>query len=116
MGEPFLVFKVAENYERKVNDWKILKDKIEKDYNNFIYASVGLDCYERECPTWESGRQEKIFYPENGQLTKKTLKTIQRALNMLNLTLIKKERKINPNSELVEAWDIVFDHFTQNKA
>ena len=117
MGKPFLEFKVEKNYDRINEYWKILKDKIEKEYKNFIYASAGLGIYERERLPWvEPGAETKIFYPTNNKLTNETMMSIQTALLMLNLTFIKKERKINPNSELVEAWDIVFDHFTQNKA
>jgi len=35
---------------------------------------------------------------------------------MLNLTIIKKERTKNPNSELAKAMDIIFEYFTKNKA
>jgi len=111
MGKPFLEFKVVQDYERKDEYWKKLKDKIEKEYKNFIYASAGLGVYEREPLPWaEPGEEKKIFYPKNGQLTKETLMSIQIALQMLNLTLIDKERKNNPNSELSKGMDVILDY------
>jgi hypothetical protein len=113
MGKPFLEFKVEKNYDRINEYWKILKDKIEKEYKNFIYASAGLGIYERERLPWvEPGAETKIFYPTNGKLTNETMMSIRTALLMLNLTLIDKERKKNPSSELVKAFDVILKNFT----
>jgi len=109
MGEPFLEFKGTENLDRTPAKWMILKDRIEMDYFNFIYATAGLGCYKRS--KWNSPEtEEKIFFPENGQLTSRTLKSIHRALEMLNLTLIEQERHKDPNSDTVKAMDILL-HF-----
>lgn len=117
MGKPFLKFTTIDNYKRINSCWKILKDKIEKEYRNFIYASVGLGAYERDPLPWTKPRDEKkIFYPVNGRLTKETLMSIHIALQMLNLTIIDKERKNNPNSELAKAMDVILEIFIQNKA
>lgn len=117
MGKPFLKFTTLDNYKRIDDCWKVLKDKIEKEYRNFIYASVGLGAYERDPLSWaEPGQEKKIFYPINGQLTRETLMSISIALQMLNLTVIEKERKNDPNSELAKAMDFILKHLTQNKA
>jgi hypothetical protein len=117
MGPPFLKFKVAENYTRIEKYWEILNGKIEKEYKNFIYAAAGLGAYEREPLPWAaSGEEKKIFYPRNGQLTEETSTSISIALQMLNLTLIDRERKSNPNSELVKAMDFILQHFTHWRA
>ena len=117
MGKPFLKFTTLDNYKRIDDYWKVLKDKIEKEYRNFIYASVGLGAYERDPLPWaEPGHEKKIFYPINGQLTRETSMSIHIALQMLNKTIVEKERSKNPNSELAKAIDIIFKHFTQNKA
>jgi len=110
MGKPFLKFTTVDNYKRIDDCWKILRNKIEKEYRNFLYASVGLGTYEREPLPWEApGKEEKIFYPTSGQLTNETLRSILIALQMLNLTIIKKERTKNANSELAKAMDIIYD-------
>ncbi|MBU4345203.1 MAG: hypothetical protein L6247_00135 [Desulfobacteraceae bacterium] len=117
MGKPFLKFTTLDNYKRIDDHWKILKNKIEKEYRNFLYASVGLGTYERDPLPWAAiGEQEKIFYPKSGQLTKETLKSILIALQMLDLTIIEKERTRNPNSKLAKAMEIIFKSFKQNKA
>jgi hypothetical protein len=117
MGNPFLEFKVAENYARIGKYWEILKGRIEKEYKNFIYAAAGLGAYEREPLPWAApGEEKKIFYPINGQLTEETGMSISIALEMLNLTLIDRERKGNPNSELVKAMDFILQHFTHRQA
>ena len=101
MGNPFLEFKVAENYAMIGKYWEILKGRIEKEYKNFIYAVAGIGAYEREPLPWTVlGEEKKIFYPINGPLTEDTVISISIALQMLNLTLIDRERKSNPNSRL----------------
>ena len=115
MGKPFLEFTVAKNYDRINEYWETLRDKIQKEYNNFIYASAGLGIFERESPPWEEpGPQTKIFFPSNGKLTNETMKSVGAALTMLKLTCIAEERRNNPNSELVRAFDIVVKHFANS--
>ena len=108
MGNPFLALKVEKNYERDESSWFVLKERIDKEYRNFLYASVGLGRYERESLPWtQPGKETKIFYPKSGKLTKESISTIQTALQMLDLTLIAKERESNPDSALVKAMDVL---------
>jgi hypothetical protein len=108
MGNPFLELKVEKNYERDESSWVVLKGRIEKEYRNFLYASVGLGLYEREPHPWtKPGDEIKIFYPTSGKLTKESWISIQTALQMLDLTLIAKVRKSNSNSDLVKAMDTI---------
>lgn len=117
MGKPFLKFIIAENYKRIHGFWKILRDKIEKEYRNFLFAGIGLGSFERNSLPWEEpGKERKIFYPTDGKLTSETWDSILIALQMLHYTIIRREKAKNPKSELVKAWDIVFRYFTQNKA
>jgi len=105
MGGPFLQFEGIENLDRTPSKWRILKDRIEMDYWNFIYATAGLGCYRRDFPE----KKAKIFFPKNGELTSKTLESVNIALEMLNLTRVKKERDKDPNSDLAKAMDILLD-------
>jgi hypothetical protein len=113
MGKPFLKFTTLDNYRRIDNNWTVLKDKIEKEYKNFFYASVGLGAFERDPLPWEvEGHERKIFYPTNGNLTSETRMSISIALQMLNLTIINEERRDNPDSALARAMDIILRSFT----
>jgi len=103
-----LVLKVEKDYERDESSWLALKEKIEKEYRNFLYASVGLGLYEREPLPWtQPGDEKKIFYPKSGTLTTESITSIQTALQVLDLTRIAKERKSNPDSALVKAMDVI---------
>ena len=117
MGKPFLEFTTVDNYKRIDGYWKILRDKIEKEYRNFLFAAVGLGAFARDPLPWEtSGRERKIFYPTDGRLSLETWDSILIALQMLHHTVISREKANNPESELLRAWDIVFKYFTQNRA
>jgi hypothetical protein len=99
---------LKKNYERDESSWIILKERIEKDYRNFLYASVGLGLYERTPLPWtQPGKEIRIFYPISGKLTRESCTSIQTALQMLDLTLIAKERRSNPNSDIVKAMDTI---------
>ena len=105
MGEPFLRFEGIENLDRSPAKWRILKDRIEMDYWNFIYATAGLGCYRRTFPRNET----KIFFPESGELTSNTLESVNIALGMLNRTHVQKKRDKDPDSDVVKAMDILMD-------
>lgn len=104
MGEPFLVLEGAESLDRKPQKWEMLKDRIRMDYWNFIYATAGLGYYQRRKPD-PPGPEAKLFFPANGELTDLTRKSVSVALDMLNRTLIKKERLKDPDGEIVKAMD-----------
>ena len=111
MGNPFLEFNIEENYKRIDKNWKILKRKIEKEYKNFVYASAGLGAYKREqLFGMEEETQNRIFFPKNGQLAEETLTSINIALQMLNLTVIKNEKERDPNSKLVKAMECLLQN------
>lgn len=117
MGRPFLRFTTADNHQRIDDVWQILRDKIEKEYWNFLFASVGLETFTRDPLPWEvPGNEKKIFFPTDGSLTIEAWNSILIALQMLDHTTISREKAKNPQSELLKAWDIVFKHFTQNTA
>lgn len=104
MGEPFLVFNGTDNLDRTDAKWMMLKDRIEMDYWNFIYATAGLGFYKRS-KSVPLGTERKIFFPENGELTPATPKSIDIALQMLDLTLIEQERNNNPEGDVPKAMD-----------
>jgi hypothetical protein len=117
MGKPFLKFTTADSHKRTDDTWKILRSKIEKEYWNFLFSSVGLGTFTRETLPWEPpGSEKKIFYPTDGSLTKETLESVLIALQMLDHTIITREKARDTDSELVKAWDIIFKYFTQNPA
>jgi len=104
MGDPFLVFNGTDNLDRTDAKWMILKDRIEMDYWNFIYATAGLGFYKRS-KSVPPGTEEKIFFPKNGGLMPTTSKTIDIALQILDLTLIEQERKNHPEGDVPKAMD-----------
>ena len=117
MGKPFLKFTTADSHKRTDDIWKILRTKIEKEYWNFLFASVGLGTFTRDTLPWEPpGNEKKIFFPTNGRLTNETLASVLIALQMLGHTIIERERATDPDSELVKSWDIIFNYFTQKIA
>ena len=86
MGKPFLKFTTTDNYKRIDGLWKILRDKIEKEYQNFLFASVGLGVFKRDPYSWiKPGKEEKLFFPIDGKLTSKTLYSIQITLDDASL-------------------------------
>ncbi len=112
MGKPFLKFTTIDNYIRIEKYWKKLRSKIKMEYQNFIYASVGLGKYERDPLPWKDpGEEEKIFFPTDGRLSEVTTRSIFIALRMLDLTVINNARKKDENHELVRAMDCILKIF-----
>ncbi len=107
MNEPFLTFS-AKDTNRKETIWRKLKKRIEVEYRNFLYASVGLGRFYRDNLPWLPHNQSnRIFYPDNGKLTNETQTTIKTAIRMLELTIINREKNSNPHSDLVQGFNIL---------
>ena len=116
MGRPFLKFTTIDNYTRIDKYWEKLRSKIKMEYENFIYASVGLGNYKRDPLPWQDpGGEEKIFYPTDGRLSEVTTRSIYIALRMFDLTAINNIRKKDENHELVKAMERILKIFTHIK-
>jgi hypothetical protein len=102
MGEPFLIFRGTESLKRDFETWEALKGKIEVAYLNFIFATTGIRHFLRSS---EARNEVKVFYNENGELEPRGLMFIHAALEMLNMSLIRKERKADPMNPVVKAMD-----------
>jgi len=62
MGKPFLKFTTFDNYTRIEGCWQKLKSKIGMEYQNFLYASVGLGNYKRDPLLGKIGEERKRFF------------------------------------------------------